>query len=115
MQPVAGAALVLAAVIFFGSTFNSISQSQADSVVSVLAESYGLQSAPPDQCNKFGTYWHVLQGRFLVPYPGPPDDRSLRCYSLWDDVSFLVDENTPPSSGVDYARLEADINCCWVP
>jgi hypothetical protein len=47
-----------------------------------------------------------------VPYPGPPNNPNLRIYSLGDEASFLVDENTPPASGVNYGRLEADLN--WV-
>jgi hypothetical protein len=87
-----------------------VAQVQADSVVSILADEHGLQSVPSDQWNRFGTYWYVLQGRCLVPYPGPPNNPNLRSYSLGDAVSFLVDDDTPPASGVNYARLEADLN-----
>jgi hypothetical protein len=119
---------VLVAGFFFGSNFISHAQTQvqaaqsvianapalaaADSVVSIIAETHGLQLVPPDQWNRFGTYWYVLQGKFLVPCPGPPNNPNLRIYSLGDELSFLVDENTPPVSGVNYARLETDLN--WV-
>jgi len=46
----------------------------------------------------------------LVAYPGGPTDPGLQIYSLGDGVSFLVDENTQPTGGVNYARLEADMN-----
>ena len=103
---------IIRAVLAAGLIF--VAQARADTVVSIIAETYGLQSTPLQQWPGFGTYWHVLYGQFLVPYPGPPD-RSLRVYALGDasDLSsYLVDDNTAPASGVNYARLETDLN--WV-
>jgi hypothetical protein len=91
-----------------------VAQAQAVSVVGILADEHGLQSVPSDQWNRFGTYWYVLQGRCLVPYPGPPADPNLQIFSLGDELSFLVDENTPPASGVNYAAWRRTSIGCWV-
>jgi hypothetical protein len=54
-------ATILAAGLFF------VAQARADSVISVLAETYGLQPATPDTWQlRYGTYWYLLEGRFLA-------------------------------------------------
>jgi hypothetical protein len=83
-----------------------VAQAQAVSVVGILADEHGLQSVPSDQWNRFGTYWYVLQGKFLDP--------NLQIFSLGDELSFLVDENTPPASGVNYAAWRRTSIGCWV-
>jgi hypothetical protein len=90
-----------------------VAQARADSVVGVLAKAYELPAVTPDAWQlRFGTYWYVSWGRSLVPMPGEPTGNISKIYSLGEvsDLSFLVDENTPVTSGVNFTRLGADLD-----
>ena len=100
---------IMRAVLAAGLIF--VAQARADTVVSLLAHAHGLQAVTPDTGSlTYGTYWHVNSGRYLVPLPGVQANSYLQIYSLGDGLSFLVDENTPPTNAVNYALLEADLN-----
>jgi len=88
-------------------------QARATSVESVLAAAHGLQAVPPEQWIRTGTWWTLISGRVLAPYPGPPPNVNAQIYSLGGDgTSFLVDMNMPLTTEVNFVRLDSELN--WV-
>jgi hypothetical protein len=81
-----------------------VQPAQADSLVSIVAESQGLQPvSPADLPIIGGTFWWVMPGGAAVPAPCPPQDLSGAIYQIADG-QFLVDE-TGGQVGVNTPRF----------